>query len=152
MKKLGILIIALIIGLNSYSQENILKEKDGKIYLNDNLYSGKQEVNTEGVLVAKYLIKDGLRDGEVEHFYSNQKTKETGFYSNGEKDGKWEKWDENGNKIGEAYYSKGKKTGTWIVWDHNGIKRYEMHYSEGQKTGTWRIWNSEGQIAQEKTF
>lgn len=154
MKKIFILILTVIINITIVKAQiySGFEEKEGKLYLDDKLYTGTYEVINNGIILSVFHFKDGVRHGDVTHLFTNQKVKEKGKYLNGNKDGKWERWDENGVKTAEAYYNNGIKTGIWLVWDHNGTKRYEMYYSSGKKTGTWKVWDESGTLTQEKSF
>ena len=152
MKNYILFILSTCLAILTNAQSGTLSEKEGKLYLNNSLYSGIQKITDNENVISEYTIVDGLKDGKITHFYGNKKIKEIGYYSKNEKDGAWEKWDNNGNKIGEAHYKNGIKEGSWIVWDKNGIKRYEMFYENGNKVGTWKVWNDNGLLTQEKQF
>ena len=96
MKKLIILIFALVVSINSYSglfiEKNYCFETDGQniVFLpnEDNPYTGI------------YLCK----------FNNDQKQKE-GNYKNGKYDGQWTVWYESGHKESEINYKNGE-----LIW------------------------------------
>jgi antitoxin component YwqK of YwqJK toxin-antitoxin module len=99
MKKLLILIVALICSAALFSQE----EKK-------NVYE-----------VENNLIK-------VTMFHDNGQISQTGFYTlDGKLQGNWYSYDVDGKKITSAQYDDGVKVGKWFFW--NGDKLTEVDYS-----------------------
>jgi len=75
MKRLGVLVMIFSIAFIYTAKGQQLIEKEGKLYLNNSLYSGKQEIFNNAILSSVFTIKNGKRDGKVTHYYNNSKTK-----------------------------------------------------------------------------
>lgn len=99
MKKLLILIVALICSAALFSQE-----------VKNNVYE-----------VENNLIK-------VTMFHDNGQISQTGFYTlDGKLQGNWYSYDVNGKKTAVAKYENGNKTGKWFFWTDGTLK--EVDYS-----------------------
>jgi antitoxin component YwqK of YwqJK toxin-antitoxin module len=99
MKKLLILIVALICSAALFSQE----EKK-------NVYE-----------VENNLIK-------VTMFHDNGQISQTGFYTlDGKLQGNWYSYDVNGKKTAVAKYDNGNKTGKWFFWTDGTLKEVDYN-------------------------
>jgi antitoxin component YwqK of YwqJK toxin-antitoxin module len=102
MKKLLILIVALICSAALFSQE-----------VKENVYE-----------VENNLIK-------VTMFHDNGQISQTGFYTlDGKLQGNWYSYDVEGNKLATANYENGKKVGKWTFWE-KGVLR-EVDYTKNK--------------------
>ena len=88
MKKLLILLFAILISFNSYG------ETDYSYYSNGQIASETNHI-------------DGKRDGKRTDWYEDGQKEFEGNYKDGKVDGKWTEWDENGQIKSEATYKDG---------------------------------------------
>jgi len=152
MKKLFFSIGVFILSLSLFSQE--LHINDGKVYVENQLYSGEKisyfENSTNIKEVKNYL--NGLEHGKSSVYYKNGQLKEERYWDAGQKIKIWINWNESGKIVAEAGYNANKKHGNWNIWNDKGQKLFEMHYSHGSEIGIWRQWNDQGILLMEKDF
>lgn len=102
MRKLLILIVALICSAAMFSQET--KENE-------------------------YKVKNNLV--EVTMYHDNGQISQTGFLTlDGKLQGDWFSYDETGRKLTAAKYDKGSKVGKWFFWNDKSLK--EVDYESNQ--------------------
>lgn len=111
MKKLLILIVALICSAAVFSQET--KEN-------------------------KYTVKNNLI--EVTMFHDNGQISQTGFLTlDGKLQGDWFSYDVNGKKLTAAKYDKGNKVGKWFFWNDKTLKEVDYNSNHIVNVVEWSI-------------
>ena len=115
MKKLLILLFAILISFNSYGETICVDtdtiEDDVIIYL----------PNENKPFTGKHLCK-----------YGNGQVREEATFKDGKLDGKWTWWYENGQKKSEIYYKDGKYDGKVTLWYENGQIFLEATFKDGE--------------------
>ncbi|MDO6737292.1 nicotinic acid mononucleotide adenyltransferase [Wenyingzhuangia sp. 2_MG-2023] len=94
MKKI-LIIVGLMIGFVSYSQDKKVKvEQEGDLF-------------------------------EVTFYHDNGEVSQTGYITADKKlQGTWKSFDLKGEKKALGHYDNGKKTGTWFFWNANNNQAY----------------------------
>ena len=98
MKKLVVLLVALMVGVFAFAQEKKTLTLNKETNLIDAVY-----------------------------YHDNGAVSQTGsFTADGKLEGNWISYDKEGNKLVSAFYNNGKKVGKWIHWV-DGEKKV-VHY------------------------
>lgn len=154
MKKI-LSIVGLLFLLSTAVQAQKLQFQGGKVYSNDQLFTGKDSVffdNEHSQLKAITSYRKGLKEGIEYYYFGSGEKKAERAWKRGKKEGTWTNWNANGKRIAIATYKKGRKHGCWKVWHNNGQLLYVMYYQKGKKTGHWKQWDSQGKLIMEKLY
>jgi len=101
------------------------------------------ETYTNGTLMARSLISNGLPNGVSETWYTNGQLQMREGFRNGISDGLRQKWFPNGRKMSEATLVDGKITGTFQSWHQNGQLAERIQMKDGRPDGiAWAYYPS----------
>ncbi|MEO6711079.1 MAG: hypothetical protein ABIP42_15980 [Planctomycetota bacterium] len=95
--------------------------------------SEKMEVETDqdGHVLAKGMVRNGLRVGAWELWWPNGQKQMEGSYLDGKKSGVWKTWSADGTDAGSGRYVDDLREGRWIWIDKDG-RRNEFEFSLGE--------------------
>ena len=107
--------------------------KDGLVYKNDELYTGKCAFydDNNGGMISSHKFNNGQFHGKWKFYYPSGQLQTVGKFDNGLRIGTWNYYHENGKKSQVSRYLKGKKHGAWKVYDEDGGLTLEQEWSEG---------------------
>ena len=117
MKILLTILFLSLLSSPSWSQTfDDLVERDGVYYkkFSDVPFSGKVTGLGNG------SIKNGKKEGEWVHYYSNGQLDFKGNYKNGKQEGAWILYWNNGQLYSKGNYKNGKKEGAWVFYHRDG--------------------------------
>ena len=147
-KKISVLLIAILVSTNLFSNSTEVAKKDLKIidkiyYLKstNEIFSGKV---TEGRDRFYYL--DGKPEGKWLEFYKSGNLKSIINWKNGKLTGKYIVYDKNGKKSTEAIYKDGKENGKYFLYYSNGNIRTKGEYENGKPIGVWEYFDKDGKL------
>lgn len=159
-KVIGYIILALIMsGCNSVEQRDIpeklilstdknLNRKNGIVYLNETLLTGKiysLYPNTKDTAeITAY--KEGKENGIWKKFYENGLLKEKREFTNGMKTGEYLAWWENGKQQVHYFFKQDEYDGTCRDWNQAGLLVKQMNYKMGHEEGSQQWWYDNGKI------
>jgi antitoxin component YwqK of YwqJK toxin-antitoxin module len=79
----------------------------------------------------KDLIKEEVKEGHYEEFYTNRNPKFYGFYYKGKLSGDTKEFFENGQIKETGHFKEGKKDGVFISFNESGIKKEKLIFDRG---------------------
>ncbi len=118
-----------------------LEEKDGLVYYQEEIYSGKVTRGKD-----RYYYRDGKADGTWLWFYPNGNLKTIETWREGKLQGKYILYLENGNPIMKTSYSNGKDMGEYLLYYPNGRLRVKGRYEYGKPKGVWEYYTETGKL------
>lgn len=179
MKKIFLLFIYTPFVLFSQINNSELEKKEGI------LYKKGEEKPFTGISITYYEngnrettveFKNGVLNGEMEHWYLTGEKQVHGKMHNGTKNGLWVSWFpngnlkkkgkykdniengtfswyyENGNLKKKGKYKNGVSNGKWTWYFNNGNKESEGVLLNDDNLGKWTWWNENGEIIHQKIF
>ena len=139
MKK-GLLISALLLLYNGYSQDSIVNYLDG---------SSHKIKNKDKALYIQSLVKKN-NVWEIKKYNRIGKILSSGSFDNILKDspsGTHKTFFRNGVLTSQVHYNdKGNIDGLYKRWFYNGKLDYYGHYKDGKKVGIWKYYHMNGKI------
>ena len=147
-KKISMLLIAILVSTNLFSNSTEVTKKDLKIidkiyYLKstDVFFSGRVSEGRD-----RFYYLDGKPEGKWLEFYKNGNLKSIINWKNGKLTGKYIVYDKNGKKSTEAIYKDGKENGKYFLYYSNGNIRTKGEYENGKPIGVWEYFDKDGKL------
>ncbi len=109
------------------------------------IYKEVIDCNKDGIIVEKYMLKYGKKEGLYQTWYKNGQKFIECTYKEGKLDGICKIWHSNGEKIKEIIYKKGKLDGIYKTWYSDGEKMSECTFKDGKEEGLCKWWYDSGQ-------
>lgn len=110
------------------------------------------EMDSKGLLSARYSYKNGQLNGWYQEFYPGQKPKKHAFFRDGQQDSLSESWNEKGMKVSSYLFKEGEKNGPAKEWYPNGKPQSEGQFWNDLEQGNWTYWFENGQVQSKGRF
>ncbi len=101
------------------------------------------------ILVILFFATNNLLTTAQEKYHTywdNQKSREIGYYLDGEKTGQWKAYYQNGKMQYIGNYNNGKKKDTWKYYHKNSQLSTQIHYTNGTPTGKRKDYHPNGKL------
>ncbi len=123
------------------------QRRDGKLWLNDSLFTGYQYETTstsDTLFVGGY--QQGNAEGQHRYRYENHQLREQRQYHNNWQEGEQRGWYESGQQAFVYQFQKDVYEGWVQEWYPNGQLAHDGHYHDGQEFGAQRFWLANGTV------
>ncbi len=120
------------------------------------------ENTTDGVVVARELYVNGIKEGRSYYYYTNGNLKEEVYYEEGNREGPGRAFDEDGTLVALLEYhndylieririnrtdNEGRKQGQWMEFYEDGTVKREVFYKDNQIDGVYKEFQPNGNLS-----
>lgn len=99
-----------------------------------------------------FVIEEGVLQGEIRGYHTNDVKMLLGYYEENEKSGEWTWWNESGQIEAHETWKDGMEDGLWVFYDLNAKKTQEGYYKKGRRHGTWYYYHKDGYLQYEEEY
>jgi antitoxin component YwqK of YwqJK toxin-antitoxin module len=110
------------------------------------------EYDASGAVRGREHYVEGVRQGDVEVFYSNGVRRELAHYEHGKQQGPHKKWWTNGQIALDSTWVDGALDGDYRRYYASGKPWESAHYVGGRLDGPYRKWWKNGIVAEESAY
>jgi antitoxin component YwqK of YwqJK toxin-antitoxin module len=139
--------VAEIPGIFVNQGMEILQTKEGKLYYNNQPFSGwryELYANRDTALLVPFF--QGKEQGLARQWYSNGQLREERYYEQGEKTGEHRGWWENGKQRFLYHFQHDAFEGTQQEWNEAGLLYRSTNYKAGKENGLQQMWRNDGSV------